>query len=342
MDIMSLTRKEILTIAYPELLFGKESLKDDYRKLMQRWHPDKPAGDKDVSHHINELKASAIKKLDLGTWDIPGFLQISDVNDRKFNIRYAQKHPFELGDMYISNTVIAYFVNKRFKKFFDNAVNSINLINIPSAKIRNKMKHSLPEIVNVIETKTHHILIVKKNKNLILLRDLIDHLGGSVDPKHSAWIVGTLYNLTCLFEYLGIVSGGLNIDNYFVSPDDHGGALLGGWWYVTQTGHKLIGLPTDINNVVPRKIKLAKLSSPIIDLESVKLVGRYLLGDSRGIKFKETAPDAMSNWLRCPASKASAQNEYSIWDDVLKCFGKRKFIIMDVNPETIYKPLKGR
>ena len=81
-----------------------------------------------------------------------------------------------------------------------------------------------------------------------------------------------------------------NINNCFISPKYHSILLLGGWWYVTKEDENMIGTTKDIFSIMSILAKSSKKSSVITDLESVKLLGRQLLGETncRKLRFSST------------------------------------------------------
>ena len=89
---------------------------------------------------------------------------------------------------------------------------------------------------------------------------------------------------------------------------------------------------------MPPNVKDKKLGSILTDLESIRLVGRELLGDRNGTKLGEmgTAPSAMIDWVRGVASN-TALNDYNKWGDILDLsFGRRRFVDMNFSKEEIY------
>ena len=48
--------------------------------------------------------------------------------------------------------------------------------------------------------------------------DFGGHFGGSLDPKHVAWIVSGMLNICCFLRINHKVHGDISLDNYFVHP----------------------------------------------------------------------------------------------------------------------------
>ena len=151
--------------------------------------------------------------------------------------------------------------------------------------MKDEIKRFLPEIHSELVTADRFVMVIKKTPDMLLLRDVITHFGGKLDPKHVAWVVSRIYNLTCYLKYAGIVHSGISLDSYFISPEFHSGALLGDWWYATETGKKLTALPGITASFCPNDVLKAKLADEKIDLEMTRVVGRELLGDIIGSKL---------------------------------------------------------
>lgn len=75
------------------------------------------------------------------------------------------------------------------------------------------------------------------------------------------------------------------------------------------------------------------------DLESIRALGRELLGDIAGSRLArdKAAPPPMIDWLRLPASTC-ALDDYQTWQRrVLPAsFGERRFIELDLTRQDLY------
>jgi len=101
---------------------------------------------------------------------------------------------------------------------------------------------------------------------------------------------------------------------------------LGGWFYARPEKEKLIGVPQSVYNVMPLRLKSSKISDIETDIESVKQIGRLLLG-----KEFNSAPGPIRTWLNRGACN-SAVSEFGDWGDVIiKAYGERKWVDLDVD-----------
>ena len=115
-------------------------------------------------------------------------------------------------------------------------------------------------------------------------------------------------------HYNGLTHNGITIDSYFVSTKHRYGALIGGWWY-----------------------------SAILDLESIRLLGRCILGDKNGnlLSVGGNVPNTLNLWLKANAGNNPFE-EYSIWSNIMNCIGERKFIKKSINKDELYKKIGGK
>ena len=182
-------------------------------------------------------------------------------------------------------------------------------------------------------------MVLPKAADMILLDDLLEHLGGAIDARHVGWIGSSLQNLACYFEYAEIVHQDISPRNVFVSPENHSVVLLGGWWYANRAGGRIFALPNRTINVAPADVLRNKRVDARIDLELIRQTGRELLGEngSAPIKTNEKIPAAMARWFN-GATSGSAVADYKLWKNVLEMdFGASRFIRLDVEPSQIYE-----
>ena len=331
----------------PERLFpeaDQSSVTSVHRRLAMKWHPDRNKDPKasDVFDRVTKLKDRAIEKLEAGTWQKPGELLLTPIKGKQVKIRFLKKHDFELGEFYISKFLVTFLVRKEFSDLFENGVKRIQGLAFANNEMREKTERTLPQIHRVFETSTHHVLTLKKGEDFVLARDLHDHVGPKVEPRHVAWMISRLHNIGCYLQWSGLVHNGVSLDTCFVSPENHSISLLGGWWYATPEDEKLIGLPTQTLNSVPRRVIDSGVADKRTDMALLRAFAKEMLGDKTGVRLSrdKDIPKPMSNWVSLPGSGDSFQ-DYTTWLDkvVLDSFGKRRFQHFDVTPREIYQPL---
>jgi hypothetical protein len=332
----------ILAITNPCILFPNDlnEAKIKFRELALEFHPDKNDGKtNEVFAHINELYNKAIVLIESGVWEHPTQIIVAATDGRKYKINFLTKRKFELGTMYISDTVVAYFIDNHHHKLFDNAKLNIKSFKFASDRMKQEVKRYLPEIGKTFETSDGRlVMVIKKTPDLLLLRDVLTYYK-TIEPRHAAWIMSTLHNFTCYLNYIGVSSNDISLDTYFISPLYHTGALLGGWWYSVPVNKPLIAVPKRTYELMPVDVKNSKISSNKTDLEMIRAIGREILGDVTGLKLERMGvPKPFVNWLRLPSS-GDAVKDYDIWGNKIltDSFGKRKFVEMKLTSKDLYE-----
>jgi hypothetical protein len=332
--------KDLLDITNPCVLFPNDldEAKELYKRLAFVTHPDKNH-DKlsgQAFAHIKNLYDEAILLIEKGTWKIPGVLEFIDDYKRKYKINYKKTHPFELGQMYINNSLIAYHVDAKYKQLFINAINRITLFEYKSDRMKEEMSRYLPVIkFNTKLSDGSYLLILQKTPDVLLLKDVLDYYNRTSYPefwdRHVAWMQSKLYNIMCYMHLYGIVHNSISEETVFVSPEFHSICLFGGWWYAVKENTKMISVPAKLYNLIPPAVKASKMASYTTDMELSKALSRECLK-------KVTAPVAFTNWLKFSSGEIPAK-EFKIWQEkvLIDSYGKRKFIELKLTGDMIYE-----
>lgn len=337
------TAETLLRITRPEDLFtgDPDKAKQQWRALAQEWHPDRNASNpraSEVFAHVSSLYDTAVDRLAKGLWEGEGFLKLTTKSGSPLSVTYLRKASFELGSMYVGEDHVTYLVDPQHKGLFDNAEKLTHKFKYASDRMEKEISRYLPKGVGQFELKDKRLgMRVPKSPDMLLLRDVLNFYGGALDPKHVAWIQSSLQNLACYLSHAGIVHHNISPDTYFISPEFHSGALLGGWWYAAKQGTTISRVPTRTHEYLPFKVRHEKKAYPQTDLELILATGRELLGDITGTKLlKGKTPKEMVAGLRVAASD-DAVNSYKQWMVVLKdSFGARRFTKMDLNAVVLY------
>jgi hypothetical protein len=357
-DVQTLSAEKLLGIpeAEPERLFSRDAVaaKSEFKRLAMRWHPDRNrdnAAAEDVFTHVDALFKSAIYKIEKGGWHEP----VVKIEDEEPNvlllradtgrqtikrIRYRKHVPFELGDCYIGRTIVTYVVKNDYADLFENARRIIAGFRYGSGAMRDEVCRSLPAIESIFHAGDRCVMVVRKAPDLVRLRDVLDRVGGRLDPRQVAWIGSTLHNLACYLGWAQLTHNALSLESYFISPPDHSGALLGGWWYAKPEGARLDALPSATTRYCPPDVLRDKRADARTDLELVRAIARELLGDGSGMRLaaERLAPPPMTDWLRHPTS-GCAIADYRQWSEIIlpASFGTRRFTKLDLSASDIYK-----
>jgi hypothetical protein len=340
----TITASQILAIApaEPERLFSGDpgSLRQEFAVLVKCWHPDlNAAGEaRDVLQRVVTLYDAARQKLAAGEWSPPGVLRIAPVAGTSFDLKIRRRHAFELGEMAIAEDRVVFLVEKEHAALFRTGLRRINDIRYPDAKVRESIAKFMPRVQGICETATRHVAIVAKPADAVLLKDLVAMMGGQMPPKHAAWVVSALLNLACFFEVTGLTHNAIAPETVFISAQHHAAYLPGGWWYAAPAGSRIAALPDATYDVLPRSMAVSKRAHIRLDLESIRAVGRTILGDPTGIGLpgRKDVPMPMANFLRLPAPE-SAIADYRTWRQVLKdSFGPPRFLKLPVSFDDVY------
>jgi hypothetical protein len=340
-----LTAEKILKAVLPGDLFGSSDEKElnlEWRSLARKWHPDLHT-DKtlalQVMTHINNLHDDGVKLIKDGKWSRSNFIQLKTLDNRLFKVTFLVERTFELGKLYICNSSLFYLVDKQHKPFYDNYIRRIENLKYASSDMKTEFTKYLPTIQSRFETAEFYGVIITKPTDVLSLRDVLSHFNGILPDRHMAWTLSSLYNTACFLDYNKLAHNGINVDNYFISPEFHSGMLLGGWWYTVGYGEKLTGAPKDVYDIMTLKTKSEKIGSYITDLDSIRQLGRELCGDRLGNKLLSSSaiPKALINWLQGGATKKPVE-EYSAWGKVLDSgYGKRTFVELKIDARDLYK-----
>lgn len=333
-----MTVEQILSLSKCGDLFPNniDAAKTKYKQLAKEWHPDSNKNPKavDVFQKITELYNKALELLEQGTWEKTNYVLISKDTGKKIALNYDTVFDFELGTCYVTKTKIVYILGNDKKKYFDNAIARIKNLKYADKKMEETLKRCMPKIYQTFQTNSgEYVIVLDKTEDVYPLKSVFEYFGNKIPDRHVAWIMSRLYNISCFLKYNGIVHNGININNCFVSPKYHSILLLGGWWYTTKEKEKMIGTTKDIFSIMSVVTKGDKKSSYLTDLESVKLLGRQLLGETncRKLALDTYIPKAFINFL-ISGSSDNAFKEYAKWDKALiGSYGERKFVKMEVD-----------
>jgi len=332
-----------IPLSKPELLFtGDEATVHQlYRRLASQWHPDRNTAPlaTEVFQRIATLYAAAKEQIASGRWRASRGETLLQARDgRQYRLKHFARRPFELGELLIGKTIASFVVTPDAADLYAAALRMLRAFHFASEDMRRQISPCLAEIQAALEGREYCALVIKKPTDMVLLADLVEHLGGTMPATHVAWILSSLYNLACWLEWARISHNAIGPDTVFVSPERHTIALLGGWWYATSIGERLRALPTRTADIAPQDIVRSKIADLRCDLELIRATGRQLLGDASGMRLLRdpSIPRAMADWLRHPSS-GSAMTDYSLWRDTLiASFGARRFVRLDVTPKQIY------
>lgn len=325
--------QEILKAKYAGDIFDKNNIKQQYREYLKFFHPDLHNGENQyivATQKINELYKKAIYLIENNKWEKSNNIFINMPNGKKIVARYSYKKDFELGSFYVCRKNVIYIIKKEFKKFFDNMNIEKNFENI-NPTLKQNFDIFIPKVKYKFFDGENYIIIFEKTEDLIPLNVLYEEYNKFIPDKHVAWIISRLSNLCCLFKMARLVHCGIDIENIFVSPENHTLVLFGGWWYTVKINERLIGTTSNIFSCIPIYSKSKKVAREDIDLQSVKMVGKFLTKNNTNL------PKPFKKWLES-GSSTNGVLEFGKWDQALKdSYGERKFVKCNFDYKNFYK-----
>jgi len=329
-----MTPQEILNVKKPELIFpfGElDDIKHRYRDYARAFHPDKNPAHGDVFAHINFLHDEALKKVTEGTWGGRGVTVFKLVGGSEFIIQQLAVRPFGLGRMFIEPERVVFVIDSTHSSLVNNYSKIVSKLTFADDKMKKSLQASLPPSRASIEKTTdgQFLVSIKKPRNSLLLRDVLDYFGGRLPGRHMAWVTSTLHNLACYLSYAGVAHNDISPDTYFIDPIEHTGTLVGGWWWSAALGGPLTHVPARTAAVIPWEVKRTKTASHLTDLELIRLTGREIYSHDK------TNHPIILKRLATVAS-GTAVEDYAGWRKTLDELGKRKYVVLEVLEEQLY------
>lgn len=340
--------EEIKNMKYPYELFTDDidEIKNRYVELMRVYHPELNDNKEEyieIIQKINQLYTEAEESINSGEWNKPGFIKLKLIDGKYYTISFRISHNFELGKMYIGDNTILYLLDEENEKLALNAIKKIESLKYVNEDMKKEFYKCFPKVSESFKTIKGKIgIVIEKDEDLILLKDLLSYSNGKLLASTVNWILNSLYNIVCFIHFNGLTHNGISIENYFISTKNQYGALLGGWWYSVDEGKELIGISKDIFNIMQYEMKEIKNSNTRLDLESIKLLGRTLLGDKSGILLTTDSniPRNLSIWLR-ENTTGNSFEEYSVWSNISNYFGERNVVKTSIDKDELYRKLGG-
>lgn len=318
----------------PERLFPNslEEAAKEYRALALKWHPDRssdPSAAK-VMAHISALYQTVLEKIKSGRWEAVG-VRIFKADRKTRKINYLTSRTFELGEMLIGTNLVTFVIPTKYESYVLRGLRAAGSLHYPNKDWEKDLSGYFPKVEKYFEAEDSAVIMLRKDPSSVLLSDLIRYCGGSLDPKHTAWIISSLLNLCSFLEVSHTTHNALSPDTVFVSPKLHAAFLLGGWWYAAPTNKPLTAVPPYSHRLMTNLERERKTAAHRLDLQCIREIGLELVGDAI-----TDLPKPYREFLRLPAP-ASPIKDYEAWAKVLTdSYGARRFVKLDVTPSAVY------
>lgn len=217
-------------------------------------------------------------------WSQADLLSLITIDGKTVNIRYTFCYEDDDVKTYITKDSVVNIYERNDLAKMNTTLEGIRKLSYPEAAGKDLTK-SFPHIKAKFELNDgRHLLAFEKPENSYPLFAF-----GNLRPKHVAWIVSRMENFCCVFEYSGIVHGGLSTDTIYINPKTHEAFLYGGWW----------------------KAKYKTSFNSSTDLMEVRKISRKLLGE-----FINEAPQLFIDFMNSKPAN-DAYEDFSNWDRVI-------------------------
>lgn len=332
---------------------GGSDAEEVFHRLVKKWHPDRCehplAGE--VTSHVISLFDVVVRRSSSHPPERRGFgsslvlapLGIRDWERRLFegddgrarSFRVRLERPFELGTALLGDSFVLYLVRADQIDLFENGAARMSSLRYADASMRREMEKLLPAVIESFRTiDGERAILIAKGVDEFPAEEVRRTLGGSVDPRHVAWMISGLLHLACYLSSQGMVHNAFSPSTCFISPSRHAVSLLGGWWYAEPAGNRLRALPPWSAMHATAEMLAAPRAETRFDLKLIRAVGRELLGDF--CRHRAT-PAAMLDFLGGEGG-GDALETYRDWiERVLpESFGARRFTSLSVDSDFLY------
>lgn len=121
------------------------------------------------------------------------------------------------------------------------------------------------------------------DQKILLEQRALPLIGLTLPQEHVNWVVSRLLEFCMLLHHnAGYAHLGLVPSHILIIPETHGIAVAG-FYHAAQTGQRINTISAGYRHWYPGHVFTQKLASGNIDLEMVKRIGAYLLGDRSGL-----------------------------------------------------------
>ncbi len=205
-------------------------------------------------------------------------------------ITYTYRSKTDDIEVFINKNSVIYLFPAEKKHCADSMIRNIESLKYPSADIKN-MRNIFPHLKARYELENGGVILAfAKSENAYPMFVFSD-----LHPKHVAWMVSRMENISCLLEFNERDHRHMDEDNLFINPKSHEVLLYGGWWDMAA-------------------------GRPVSCLEKLRKTAKRVTGSM----LKE-GPEEYEKFLDS-VPKSSAYDDFEYWDSVIENgFGGHKF-----------------
>lgn len=288
--------EKILTSKRPSDIFNGE-WKKDYLRYSKLIHPDackQPYADK----------------------------AMATLNQYKDILQYGIEYVDEAGKFYVFDNKIEYEVTDTNRTLIGKSVSNYKKLKKISDNASFSFHKYLPQE-----------MVLEKNKLTIKLTDrAVPLTHKQLEQVHVNWVFSRMFEFVLWLRQNDYSHMGLNPTTVFVVPETHGIVIIS-FYHMNVLYKKAKTLSAKYKMWYPTTLFTEKVSTPDVDLELVKKIALYLLGDKSGggTKLKMNKKDVNQEILMFLLTKHENHfNEYKQFRELLAKNFKRKFYPLDL------------
>lgn len=333
--------KSIKDAKCPEDVFGANPAKS-FKMLSRDTHPDlNPTNVREATeafHEVQRMWKLAKDKIDAGTYGDKkpiikltvtwkgGKLSILEVlrNNGMF------KHLLAKDDNH-SRLRIVKVASKNYRSFADNEI--LVLKRLLQERPVTKGEYSpFPHLLTSFQFPVGKgvrmpalVLLEPVPEDLVTLETVIKAYPDGLDPRDMIWMLNKLLIICQIATDAGLVHGGLNPSNVWVSPKYHLG-YVDGWHFATGVKSKVAAMDPKYVSYVAPEIANKEPVGPTTDLYSCCRLACALLSGNRPISIPLTTPRAIAGLLRAGLLQNQKQRPYDntaqLYNELEQVFAK--------------------
>jgi hypothetical protein len=170
---------------------------------------------------------------------------------------------------------LIYEVTDKNRKLLKKSVDNYNIIK----------KKAIGKLKNFLKYMPESMVLTKETLTVKFLERTVSITGLKLDQIHSNWIFSRTFEFALFLQQIGYVHMGFNPETIFIVPETHG-IICSSYYHMTPISKRAKTVSTRFKNWYPARLFKNKAATQDIDLELIKKIAIYLLGDISGAGTK--------------------------------------------------------
>lgn len=343
---------EILSASKPRDIFtmNPDTIEQEKDEYIMRFKPQDYSTIENfmVTQKVILLYRQALDELDDSrvSEEIRYSFTIYSKSGKTYEVHADYAYKAKIGDMYVTEKNVVFVIPPKNKRYYENYIEKAVSYPKLNEDAWKNVEYMLPFVYKHFEDEDGNgiIVVTKPCKKMYPLREIWNYFGGRLSPEYVASIMTRLYAFVSYLGIIGINHNGITMDNLFFAPgrtieegkdytveDMRIVGVFGGWFFATRNNEMLMGVPSDVNEIMPEDCKNTRYSSFEVDELSIKRLARELLGDSSGENL-EGIPEPLADWINSKDIQKNAYKEFHAWEKARDLsFSEHRFVEMDVS-----------